>query len=219
MTYLELVNKVLTRLREDTVLTVNQNNYSALVGEFVNDAKEFVENAWDWSVYYKQITENTSNGVSTVDLTGTNDYTTIESALLYKSGGITDPLIYRDRAWMTDAAYQALGSNARGQPKYWTVFRLDNGELEILLHPRPDATYNLIFNVYDRPDTLVDDSDSITVPSKPVIMLATAFASRERGETGGISSQELFSIADKALSDAIAVDANRAPEKLLYRAV
>jgi hypothetical protein len=30
MTYLEIVNKVLRRLREDTVSTVNQNTYSAL---------------------------------------------------------------------------------------------------------------------------------------------------------------------------------------------
>ena len=219
MTYLELVNKVLTRLREDTVSTVGQNSYSSLIGEFVNDAKEFVENAWDWSIYYKQAIETTSNTISTVDLTGTNDYTTIESAFLYKSGGITDPLVYRDRAWMTDAAYQALGSGATGQPKYWTVNRLDSGELEILLHPRPDATYNLVFNIYDRPDELSADTDTLTVPSKPVIMLATALASRERGETGGTSAQELFAIADKSLADAIAIDANRAPEKLLYRAV
>jgi hypothetical protein len=46
MTYLQLVNKVLTRLREDTVSTVSQNTYSALVGEFVNDAKRLVEDAW-----------------------------------------------------------------------------------------------------------------------------------------------------------------------------
>jgi hypothetical protein len=31
MTYLEIVNKVLRRLREDTVSTVNQNTYSALL--------------------------------------------------------------------------------------------------------------------------------------------------------------------------------------------
>jgi hypothetical protein len=39
MTYLQLVNKVLTRLRENTVDTVGQSTYSALVGELVNDAK------------------------------------------------------------------------------------------------------------------------------------------------------------------------------------
>ena len=41
MTYLQLVNSVLRRLRENEVDSVNQNNYSKLIGEFVNDAKRF----------------------------------------------------------------------------------------------------------------------------------------------------------------------------------
>ena len=49
MTYLNLVNNVLRRLREDTVTTVTNNTYSTMVGDFVNDAKEIVESAWDWS--------------------------------------------------------------------------------------------------------------------------------------------------------------------------
>ena len=42
MTYLQLVNSVLRRLREDQVSTVEQNSYSILVGELVNEAKEIV---------------------------------------------------------------------------------------------------------------------------------------------------------------------------------
>ena len=36
MTYLQLDNSVLRRLREDEVTTVGQNSYSKLIGEFVN---------------------------------------------------------------------------------------------------------------------------------------------------------------------------------------
>ena len=49
MTYLDLVNNVLRRLREDEVTTVNSNTYSKMVSDFINDAKNFVQNAWDWS--------------------------------------------------------------------------------------------------------------------------------------------------------------------------
>lgn len=49
MTYLEAVNKVLRRLRENTVNSVDETIYSRLVGEFVNDANRMVEDAWDWS--------------------------------------------------------------------------------------------------------------------------------------------------------------------------
>ena len=37
MTYLELVNDVLARLREQQVTTVNLTTYSSLIGKFVND--------------------------------------------------------------------------------------------------------------------------------------------------------------------------------------
>ena len=49
MTYLQAVNKVLKRLRENTVSSVDETLYSRLVGEFVNDANRMVEDAWDWS--------------------------------------------------------------------------------------------------------------------------------------------------------------------------
>jgi hypothetical protein len=49
-----------------------------------------------------------------------------------------------------------------------------------------------------------------------VLHLAVAFASRERGETGGTSTQEYFTMANKYLSDAIALDAANAPEKTIF---
>ena len=43
MTYLDIVNNVLRRLREDTVTTVTNDTYSTMVGDFVNDAKQIVK--------------------------------------------------------------------------------------------------------------------------------------------------------------------------------
>ena len=50
MTYLELVNDVLVRLRETTVVTVSETSYSSLIGKFVNDAKRQIEDAYAWNV-------------------------------------------------------------------------------------------------------------------------------------------------------------------------
>ena len=61
MTYLQLVNSVLRRLREDEVTTVGQNAYSKLIGEFVNDAKRTVEDAYDWTALRTTITVTTSD--------------------------------------------------------------------------------------------------------------------------------------------------------------
>ena len=49
MTYLELVNGVLRRLREEEVTSVGQETYSKMIGDFVNDSKKIVEKSWDWS--------------------------------------------------------------------------------------------------------------------------------------------------------------------------
>jgi len=40
---------------------------------------------------------------------------------------------------------------------------------------------------------------------------------RERGETGGTTAQDYFLIADKHLSDAVAIDAYKNPEEFIYR--
>ena len=49
MNYLTLVNNVLRRLREDSVLSVTETTYSTLIGDILNDAKNIVEHSWDWS--------------------------------------------------------------------------------------------------------------------------------------------------------------------------
>jgi hypothetical protein len=66
---------------------------------------------------------------------------------------------------------------------------------------------------------LVLDTDSLLIPSKPIIHLALALAARERGETGGTTTPEYFVVADNYLSDAIAMDANKYPEELIFREV
>ena len=72
MTYLQLVNSVLRRLRENEVTTVDQNSYSKLVGELVNDAKRIVEDAWDWSTLRDTLTVDTVADTFSYALSGTN---------------------------------------------------------------------------------------------------------------------------------------------------
>ena len=47
-TWLSLTNDVLKRLRESTVTTVEQTDYSTLIGIFVNRSQREVEDAWNW---------------------------------------------------------------------------------------------------------------------------------------------------------------------------
>ncbi len=60
MTYLEIVNKVLKRLREPTVASVSENSYSSLIGDLVNVAKREIEDAWNWSTLRTTLTATTA---------------------------------------------------------------------------------------------------------------------------------------------------------------
>jgi hypothetical protein len=46
--------------------------------------------------------------------------------------------------------------------------------------------------------------------------MAIALLARERGETGGTSTAEYFALADKYLSDAVALDAQKHPEETIF---
>ena len=70
MTYLNIVNNVLRRMREEEVTSVQSSTYSKMVGDFVNDAKRTVEDAWDWSALRTTLTITTTADVFNYVLTG-----------------------------------------------------------------------------------------------------------------------------------------------------
>ena len=59
-TYLDAVNNVLRRLREPTVTSVTDTDYSAMIGVFVNDAKRDIEDAHDWNALSDTLTATTT---------------------------------------------------------------------------------------------------------------------------------------------------------------
>ena len=68
-TYLDLVNNVLTRLREPTVSSVQDNSYSKLIGVYINDAKREVEDAYDWNSLTNTLSATTTDSVFNYVLT------------------------------------------------------------------------------------------------------------------------------------------------------
>lgn len=215
MTYLEVVNKVLTRLREDTVSTVNQTAYSRLVGEFVNDAFRQVEDAWDWSALRTTLTVSTSANIFNYILTNSGNRGKILDVINDTSNFF---IKYKDQHWFNNTFLNT--DPATGSPQYFTFNGVDaNGDTQVDLYPIPNGTYTLRFNMILRSPELTSDTDEIVVPTLPIIHLAVALATRERGESGGNMTPELFLSADRMLSDAIALDASKHPEELVFAAV
>jgi hypothetical protein len=50
-------------------------------------------------------------------------------------------------------------------------------------------------------------------------MLAYAKAIEERGEDGGVAASSAYATAERAISDAISLDAIKHPEELIWQAV
>jgi hypothetical protein len=212
MTYLDLVNNVLRRLRETEVSSVQSTSYSKLIGDLVNDAKDLVETSWDWSALRTTLTITTTADVFNYSLTGSQNNIKELNVLNDTSNLIMQ---YQTNNWF-DSQF-LLGNPVSGAPLYYTYNGVDtDGDTLIDVYPKPDGVYSLRFNCALRNPDLSADTDTIKIPAMPVVHLAVAFASRERGETGGTSSTEYFSMANKYLSDAIAMDAARHPEETIF---
>jgi hypothetical protein len=209
------MNNVLRRLREDEVTTVTANTYSKMVSDYINDAKKIVEESNDWSALRETIVVTTTASDNSYSLTGGGDNVKVMCVLNDTSNLFMD---YQTKDWFNEQLY--ISNAAEGEPRYYTYNGLDSsGDTEVLVGPTPDAVYSLRFDVIKRQADLSAATDSLLVPAMPVVHYAVALLARERGETGGTSAAEYFSIADKFLSDAIAIDAAKHPEEMVFRTI
>ena len=146
MTYLNLVNNVLRRLREDEVDNVTANTYSKMVGDFVNDAKKFVESAWDWSALRTTLTITTAADDYTYSLTGSQNKSKILNAINDTSNIVMQ---YQPQVWFDDK--YLINTPASGSPEYYTFNGVDtNGDTQIDVYPKPDAAYSLKIKIINK---------------------------------------------------------------------
>jgi hypothetical protein len=87
------------------------------------------------------------------------------------------------------------------------------------IYPTPDSNYSLKFNMVVPQVALSADADIITIPSEPVVAGAVARALVERGEDGGLSSSEAYSLFKTILSDYISLEKERFTEYDVFEAV
>ncbi len=215
MNYLELVNDVLIRLREDEVTAPTDTPYSKLIGVFVNDAKRIVEDSFQWNVLTETLTVTTSADLFNYVLTGSGQrfrvMDVIHSEEDYFLKGITSSKMNN---------YLLNGDSQKGSPMYYNFNGVDaDGDTQVDLFPIPKGIENIFFNLYKPQPTLTDPSTTLLVPSDPVAKYAYAKAVAERGEDGGISAQEASSLADMSLADHIAMAESRQNDQYVWDAV
>lgn len=208
MTYLELINEVLVRLREPEVTTIS-GKYARLIGAMVNDGKRAVEDAADWSQLQNTITVVTNSGTSDYALTDTNERSTIYSVINDNSKA----RLQRSTARELIEAKQIYADTS--MPAEWAVVGQDsNGQLNLRLYPTPNGAYDISVNAYIPDGDLVNGTDTLTVPSEPVFRYAYAMAIKERGEDNGASYREAMDTYRRVLSRYLALNgASQGPKQ------
>jgi hypothetical protein len=215
MNYIQLVNSVLRRLRETEVSSVADNAYSKLIGEFINDAKRSVEDAYAWNALSETLTASTADNIFNYVLVGSGQRFRVIDVLNDTSNSLVHNATTR---WMNEQFL--LTSVQKGSPSYYNFNGTNsNGDTQVDLFPIPNGVYEIRFNVIKPQVALSADADVLLIPSEPVIFNATARAIAERGEDGGILAGEMAFLYNQSLADAIAIESGRYIEESAWMAI
>jgi len=216
MNYINLVKDVLVRLREsDDITAVTDTPYAKLIGKYINDAKRYVEDAYQWNALSETLTVTTANDLFNYVMTG--------SGQRFK---VIDVINSEDDVFLEYMPFTKMNnlflnqSPQKGSPMYYNFNGVDsNGDTQVDVYPIPDGVYNLYFNIYKPQAALSADADEIKVPSHPVILHAYAMAVAERGEDAGLTASEAFALANQSLADSIAIENGRYHDEYVWHTV
>ena len=215
MTFLQLVNDVLIRLRETQVSTVTETSYSTLIGRFVNDAKRQVEDSYGWNVLGQTVTITTTAGTYEYSMTGAGQKFQVMDAL-----NTTANVGLQNISFVQMNRFQNLVPAISGIPEYYSFDGVDgNGDTKVVLYARPDGVYTIPFALTVPQATLSSDNTNVLVPDVLVVQNAYARALVERGEDGGLNSSEAYQLYRSMLADYIALESTRYPEAQEFVAI
>ena len=208
MSYRTVIDKVLTRLREDTIgsdwtgtisSTSSLDDYQKLIGELVNESKDIIEDAWNWTVLRSIQTVTTSASTVSYDMSNV----TSRSRILQVIDNTNDSILRQisDDVFFN---YTYIGSTQTGQPSY---YRLKDNDIHFW--PTPAAAYDIKLNIVIPQTDRTLAADTFSVPESLIVLGAYSLALNERGEDGGAGSDTVAQRFTLALQDAISQDNDR----------
>jgi len=209
MTFRELINEVLIRLREETIATdwsgnINDSttvtDYQKVIGALVNDSKRSIEAYHDWLVLRETVDVTTVDGTKNYNLSSGQEIKIVD--VINNTTGIN--LSQVSRQYMNSIKYP---TDASGEPLYYAFNGADSSNnLKVDLSPVPNSAQTLSFDIVKYQDELKTASTTIKIPSKPVVLGAWARAIAERGEDGGTQASIAAEETNQAVKQAIMLD-------------
>ena len=230
-TYLQLINRVLRNLRETEVLDLALD-YTKLIGDYVNQAKEEVEDSWKWHELRLDITFNTVADTREYDLSDSGVTTSSDGEWLVGRTFLLRDEQGRAQAWRDSATggnkhrlievprnfgkhRKTITDNPdQAQPR-WFYFDPPN----FIFVFEPQEAERIRVQTFLPQDELVLVADILTLGHwRPIVLLATWFAIEERGEELGPRGALLQSKYEKSLGQAIAQDISHSPTEMVMDA-
>lgn len=210
MTYREVINEVLIRLRETPIASdwsgaINDSStvsdYNKVIGALVNDAKRSIESYHDWQVLRETVSITTVAGTKNYNLSSGQEFKILD--VINNATG--NELLQVSRAYLNRERYPTAST---GEPHYYGFNGADSSNnLKVDLSPTPSKAEVISFDMVKYQDVLTEASTVIKIPTKPLILGAFARALAERGEDGGTQSSIAAQEAGAAVSQAVMMDA------------
>lgn len=224
VTYKDMLNRVLRTLGEEEVPAVATSlteDYHKLVGNFLNQIKEEIEDAHNWRSLRQTLTASVAADALSGTITNSNERSRLVR-ILDAQRGQTIPLVFDTTDADNPTPLHELDlaellwrdqldptTRASDDVSWFAIDDSSGDELAVYVWPRPNSirtiTITLVVPQARLTDTDVDTS--IIIPSRALEVGTLWYALEERGEELGINalfSEERFR---KALDDAISRDA------------
>ena len=210
MTYREVINEVLIRLRETPIASdwsgaINDSttvsDYNKVIGALVNDAKRSIESYHDWQILRETVDITTIAGTKNYNLNSGQEFKILD--VINNATG--NELLQVSRAYLNRERYPTAST---GEPHYYGFNGADSSNnLKVDLSPTPSKAETISFDMVKYQDVLTLAATTVKIPTKPLILGAYARALSERGEDGGTQSSIAAQEAASAISQAIMMDA------------
>lgn len=207
LTFLQIINRVLERMRESTVATPTDTDYSKLVSALINQVSTEIQEAWYWHAMRETYTVSAVTGTTNYALTNSG-----AEAVVISGWNVTARAPMRkSTVGEMDQNFFGVDTLPLGAPTEWLVAGRDaNQDQTIDIYPDPIAASTLKFTVYV---PQADLSSGSTVPLVPQNVLMEETIARLRAERGDENVPqpapgETFILKD-LLASAVARDGGR----------
>ena len=224
MTYREIINSVLLRLREDTIASdwsgdINDSAlspYHKLIGELVNDSKKNCESYHDWNALRETFNIRLRDGNMQYTLGDALRGSGVSFKVLdvrNKTTGTQLEQVHNE--WINDRMFPTSQVQT-GEPTKYAFNGISQAavgrepDFNIDFYPVPDASASnniIAVNIVGAQNPLTEASQILRIPSQPVILGAWARAIAERGEDGGTQYSAVAAEARDSLLQAVQLDA------------